>query len=106
MSLIFEDPQRYLEVTKEMQRQDDETLANTLEKIRSMTDEEWRSKLALLGGMLQDIRVTAGQTLRDFKQANVGVELSDISRAERGLALPSDDLIRHYTKSFKLIPKE
>lgn len=106
MSLIFEDPQKYLEITNEMRRQDNETLANTLAKIRSMTDEEWVSKLSLLGSILQDIRVTAGQTMRDFKLANVKIELSDISRAERGLALPSDDLIRHYTESFKLIPKD
>ncbi len=103
MSLIFENPQKYMELTAELRRTDKATLNNTLEKIRSMTDKEWEDKLNLLGSLLQDLRVMSGQTLRNFKLgAESNIELIEISNAERGLALPSDDLIRTYIKSINI----
>ncbi len=103
MSLIFEDPQKYMELTAELRRTDQATLDNTLEKIRSMTDKEWEDKLNLLGSLLQDMRVAAGQTLRNFKLgADANIELIEISNVERGLAIPSDDLIKTYIKSVNI----
>lgn len=97
MNLIFEDPEKYKKVVAELEQQDSDLLDKAILDVHCLMSDGIESKLKALGDLLHTVRVSNGKTLRAFS-LEFDINVKEVSNVERGLALPSDELIKKYTK--------
>jgi len=97
VSLILEDPIKYKEMRDRFQKEDEDTLKNTITLMRNMSDSEIEEFLEFLGKFFHRIRLNNNMTLRSFC---IKYNLSSVAVAniERGLSLPNLDLMDIYLR--------
>lgn len=97
MSLIFEDPEKYQQVVEKQKEEDTNKLGKAILDVHCLMSDNIESKLKALGDLFHAVRISSGLTLRAFSVES-GISVVEVSDVERGLALPSDDIIKTYTK--------
>jgi len=97
MSLLFEDPIKYKEMRDKFQKEDEETVKNTVAYIKSMSNGDIEDFLDHLGRFFHHIRVNNKMSLRAFCK-KYGIDPKIVSDVERGLRLPDLELMDIYLR--------
>ena len=97
MSLILEDPTKYKEMRDKFQKEDEDTLNNTITFMRNMSDGDIGEFLEFLGKFFHHIRLNNNMTLRSFC-VKYNLSSSIVAEVERGLRLPNLDLMDIYLR--------
>jgi len=97
MSLILKDPMKYKEIKDMFEKEDEETLANTIAYMRNMTEGDIGEFLDFLGRFFRHIRLNNKMSLRSFcKKYNIDPKI--VSEVERGYRLPNLELMDIYLR--------
>jgi len=97
MSLILEDPTKYKEMRDKFQKEDEETLKNTIAFMRAMKDEDIGEFLDFLGKFFHHIRMNNKVSLRTFC-LKYNLNPTIVSEVERGLRLPNLEMMDIYLR--------
>jgi len=97
MSLILDDPTKYKEMRDKFEKEDEETLKNTITFMRDMDDADIGEFLDFLGKFFHHIRVNNKVSLRSFC-LKYNLDPVIVSEIERGLRLPNLDLMDIYLR--------
>ena len=104
MSLILQDPEKYLEMMELFAKEEKEMQITSLRRIRESSDGDVLAGLKLVGAILTNVRINKGYTLKKFVMEQFTGEegiASMISNVERGLDIPSPVIIQKYLNLLK-----
>lgn len=99
MSLIFDNPEKYLELLDRLAQEEKEFQKISLDQIKNAKDDQLLAGLKWIGLVLSEIRISQGYTLRKFvmeefrEEPNLAYKISNI---ERGLVIPSSEIFQKY----------
>lgn len=102
--LLIKDPEKYLEVLDQLMIEEKRMQVETLSNFKNCSDSELTALLKVIGGLLSQIRILKGYTLRSFVKKSFDKDSENavlISNIERGLEFPSVEIIRKYTDLLK-----